>query len=476
MGGKQSTPSQPTAPAAISTDDEQGSDSESLTPSFSSSLDEDVGSDAEAPTGAGSPRRSSRRRRRARPDPRLASVVSAREDRSEHAGGLLRMVKRAVGALTDPSGTAKGSDLTYSNSTRRATLVFAWLECQEGMRRELDRGRAGEVAGALAGPDGEALGDDAFVVVREPVLESGRMLASLPPEIVREIALFLLLNVVIPPRYESMTRPVLVLDDPQLKDPQFLTVDPNTGNVIVADSGGEFWVFHPETGEVIRRIGDVGGCYSVATQSNSSIVANGKSKSVLQQYTPDGKKTDLSALTLKNPWGMCSNRETDYVYVACPLDGDTTRIQEFNESLVLQRRLETKDDWPHDVAVDASRQRLYTATTGGIVMIDLVSGSYVSKVVTLSVLSRPMGIDTDFQGTYLCVDQSGKSVAVFSPEHKVLHSIDVSFMKTPVGVAICPRTHRVYVSDEGQAKVFAFAPDDESPRGQELPNFSGSGS
>jgi hypothetical protein len=371
-----------------------------------------------------------------------------------------------------------------TNETRRAVLVFVYLECRAGLQRsqrlaELERGSDdngddNDYNGpppnpALVDGRGRALGDDAFVVVQEPILDAGRRLATLPLEIVREVCGFLPIRLLQIADYRKMTKPVLSFGEGVFGDPQFLSVDPLTGNVVVADTNKDrYFVCDPQTGQVVFESAQVQNCYSIACQSTGAVVANAKAQSNVEQYPAGAKKPTKSATTLKNPWGMCASLATDHIYVACPLDGDTTRIQEFSGDLELIRRLETKDDWPHDVAVDSDRQRLLSATTGGIVQIDLESGKYVNKVVTLSTLSRPMGIECDSDGTYLCVDQSGKKVGVFEPEtHKLIHSIDISFMRTPVGIAICPLYKRIFVSDEGSKAVFVFTEGDVPVSGSE---------
>jgi YVTN family beta-propeller protein len=194
------------------------------------------------------------------------------------------------------------------------------------------------------------------------------------------------------------------------KDPQYMAVDPNTGDVYVANLGD---------------LPNGNGTVSVIDESTNTVTAT---------------------IDIADPYGVAVDPATGSVYVANPGSNTVSVIEESTNTVTAT--IDVGEE-PEHVAVDPTTDDVYV-TTRGPDTVSVIDGSTNTVTATIDVGTYPFGLAVDpttddvYATNYVTTYEGGTVTVIDGSTNTVTATIDVGAYA--FGVVADPTTGEVYVT------------------------------
>lgn len=280
-------------------------------------------------------------------------------------------------------------------------------------------------------------------------------------------------------------------NDPALHQPMGLAISDDGQRVYVADPGiSHVFVADLKSKRVALFAPDeaMGQPFNVALDAEENVYVTDPGGAVLHVFTKDGKplKT-LGAKLFDRPTGLAIDRDRKLIYVSdtshAKSEVHRVRVLDFDGKLVRDlgqpKRGEADGEWnfPTYVAVDKAGDVFVADSMNFRIQEFDASGKFLRKFGVNGdgpgAFSRIKGLAFDGFGNLYVVDGGHSNVQLFNEEFQVLmffggYAKKLEYFDVPSGIAIDPRTNRIYVCNEFVSRINVYElintrPEDSKP-------------
>ena len=239
----------------------------------------------------------------------------------------------------------------------------------------------------------------------------------------------------------------------QLYCPQGVTVDNETGNIYIADTGNNCLKVFDSTGKYLFKFGDnecEGKMYfplSVAICGDRILIS--QSNHCILNYQPDGKfiskigKCGKGELEFNWPYGLTIDESNGNIYVS---DCNNNRIQILSQDFRFISQF-GKDTLKHPRDVKLSKEYIFVLDESN----PCLHLFNYNHILQKSIISRGKGMQVinpwfffiDQTDNILISDCDSNSIHIFDKEFQLIHKISVS--PKPVGITVDKRGRVIVV-------------------------------
>jgi DNA-binding beta-propeller fold protein YncE len=215
----------------------------------------------------------------------------------------------------------------------------------------------------------------------------------------------------------------------------------------------------------------LGVLYTMNFANNSITVYNDAgSATTTGNISPNRTVFDATLTPLAAPGGNAVDVTRDLLYVAEPgaiviFDHASTLVDTI-PPVANRISVPSLTSSPFAISVDSTQDRLYAATPGSVLVFDSASGLMGSPVPALTIssgLTNPVGLFVDTAQNHLYVADS-TSVFVFdSVTGSSVPALTISGFTNPAGLSVDSARDLLYVSDSGTNSIFVFSRASTSP-------------
>lgn len=228
----------------------------------------------------------------------------------------------------------------------------------------------------------------------------------------------------------------------EFKSPWGLAIDPNTGNIYIADRSHYcIQVFDSETNFLFKFSNEMGGPVGICFSCDRVLVCQwGKNYITVHSLTGEvlkkiGKK-GIGELEFNSPWGIAAG--VDEILIC---ERENNRVQVLSDSLDFKFFLgEDSLQDPRDVKLTTNEVYVLDTADPCIHVFSRIGFDFVRSFISLgSQISNPYFFDIDPADNIILSDAGSRKIFIFSSTGQLLHSIGellADVLKDVMGVAV----------------------------------------